>query len=67
MEPITLTATAIALLLAVLAGAAGGALSSMYIGGEYMGKELAALMGSFYGPIAALPGIVIALVVLALL
>lgn len=67
MEPISLTSAFIACLLAIVAGAAGGALSSMIIGGEYMGKELAALMGSFYGPIAALPGIALALLILALL
>lgn len=65
MEPITLSSGIIACLLAVLAGAAGGALSSMAIGGEYMGKELAALMGGFYGPLAALPGVLLALIILA--
>lgn len=65
MEPITLSSGIIACLLAVFAGAAGGALSSMVLGGEYMGKELAALMGGFYGPLASLPGVLLALIVLA--
>jgi outer membrane lipoprotein SlyB len=65
MEPVTLFSGVIACLLAIVAGAAGGALSSMAIGGEYLGKELAAMMGAFYGPIAALPGVLLALVILA--
>jgi hypothetical protein len=36
------------------------------VGGKHLGYGLAAMMGTFFGPIAALPGIVIALVALYL-
>lgn len=51
---------ALALALALAAGAASG----MKIGAEALGKELAALMGAFYGPTAVLPASVIGLAVL---
>lgn len=51
---------ALALVLALAAGAASG----MKIGAEALGKELAALMGAFYGPTAVLPAAVIGLAVL---
>ncbi len=57
----------LAVVLALVAGMVGGAVGGIIVGGKHIGNDLAAMMGTFYGPLAALPGIVIALVVLALL
>tara|TARA_R110002074_G_scaffold402220_2_gene604833 strand:+ start:121955 stop:122185 length:231 start_codon:yes stop_codon:yes gene_type:complete len=54
-------------IVALFVGAIGGAIGGIIVGGEHLGNELAAMMGAFYGPIAALPGVVIALLVLVLL
>ncbi|MEJ2345890.1 MAG: hypothetical protein P8076_08490 [Gammaproteobacteria bacterium] len=50
----------------VLCGLIGGALGGLKVGAEALGKELALLMGAFYGPFASAPGILLALIVLAL-
>lgn len=47
-------------LAAVAAGAAGGALSGMKIGGEAMGRQTAAVMGGFFGLSAVVPAAVVA-------
>jgi hypothetical protein len=52
--------------IALLLGAAGGSLGGMLVGGKHIGYGLSAMMGTFFGPIAALPGVVVALVVLFL-
>ena len=52
--------TVLALLLALAAGAASG----LKIGAEALGKELAALMGAFFGPTAALPAVLVGLAIL---
>lgn len=52
------------LVLALLLALAGGAITGMKIGAEALGKELAAMMGAFYGPTAVLPAAVIGLAVL---
>ena len=60
--------TAIGLLALALALAmAGGALAGIRIGGEHLGRELAAMMGAFYGPAAVLPAAVVGLLILTLL
>lgn len=51
---------ALALVVAVAAGAASG----VKIGAEALGKELAAMMGAFYGPTAVLPAAVLGLAIL---
>jgi hypothetical protein len=51
---------ALALALALVAGAASG----LKIGADALGKELAALMGAFFGPTAALPAVLVGLGVL---
>ncbi len=48
------------LLLAMAAGAVGG----LRIGADALGKELAALLGAFYGPTSVLPAVLIGLLVL---
>jgi hypothetical protein len=52
------------LALALVLALAAGAVSGLKIGADALGKELAALMGAFYGPTAVLPAAVIGLAVL---
>lgn len=52
------------LALGLLLALAAGAISGMKIGAEALGKELAAMMGAFYGPTAVLPAVVVGLAVL---
>ncbi|BBP04278.1 hypothetical protein TPL01_20300 [Sulfuriferula plumbiphila] len=59
-----LTAIELLILSAVLA-AAGGAVTGLKIGGEFLGKELAAMMGAFFGPSSVLPAVVLGIIVLA--
>ena len=51
-------------LLALAMSTAGGALAGMKLGGKDLGSSLAALMGAMYGPVAAVPGILLGLIVL---
>ena len=51
-------------IVALIVGAIGGAIGGIIVGAEHIGKELAALMGSFYGPLAALPGVIVGLIIL---
>jgi hypothetical protein len=48
-------------------GALGGALGGVLVGGKHIGYGLAAMMGIFFGPIAALPGVLLALITLPLM
>jgi hypothetical protein len=57
----------VALIMGVFASAIGGAGGGLLVGGKAIGNELAAIMGSFYGMVGALPGLVVGLVALALL
>jgi hypothetical protein len=60
-------ATGALLCLAALAvGALGGAVSGILVGGKHIGYGLSAMMGTVFGPIAALPGVLLALVALLL-
>ena len=52
------------LLLALVLALAAGAASGLKIGADALGKELAALMGAFYGPTAALPAVLVGVVIL---
>jgi hypothetical protein len=47
--------------------AAAGALSGMLLAGKDLGNALAASMGAMFGPVAAVPGILITLIILAFL
>ena len=51
--------------IALIIGAIGGAIGGIIVGGEHLGKELAAMLGAFYGPMAAAPGVLVALIILA--
>ncbi len=61
-------ATGCVFCLAALAlGALGGAVGGVLVGGKHIGYGMAAMMGTFFGPIAALPGVLLALLSLLLL
>ena len=64
---IPLTAVTIILwtLIAIIVSIAAGALAGMQLAGKDLGNSLAALMGAMYGPVAAVPGILVGLIVLA--
>ncbi|ALA58069.1 hypothetical protein [Nitrospira moscoviensis] len=64
---ITFGTGVILLVLALVSGAIGGAIGGIIVGGKALGNELAAMMGAFFGPIASIPGVAAALVILALL
>jgi hypothetical protein len=49
---------------ALALGALGGALGGILVGGRHIGYGLSAMMGTFFGPIAALPGVLVALLAL---
>ena len=62
MTPVTiLELLALGVLLAIL----GGAVTGVNIAGEFLGKQLAAMMGAFYGPVAVLPAIAIGIALFA--
>ena len=50
--------------IAFIVSAVGGAIGGIVIGGKHLGNDLAAMMGSFYGPLGAVPGVLIALIIL---
>lgn len=56
-----------ALGLGIIGSIVGGALGGVIVGGKHIGNELAALMGSFYGPIAGISGVIVGIVALQLL
>jgi hypothetical protein len=51
--------------LSIVLSLAAGAVAGMMLGGKDLGNSLAALMGAMYGPVAAVPGILGGLIVLA--
>jgi hypothetical protein len=62
-----LTAITITLwmVLSIVLSIAGGAVAGLILARKDLGASLAALMGAMYGPVAAVPGILAALIVLA--
>jgi len=52
------------LALAVVLALAAGAVTGLKIGADALGRELAALMGAFFGPTAVLPAAIAGLGVL---
>ena len=57
----------IALVVGILAAMGGGALSGLRIGGEHLGKELAAYMGSLYGLLSGSLAVIIGLLIASLI
>jgi hypothetical protein len=54
-------------IVAFLLALAGGAVTGVKLAGKDLGNELAAMMGAMFGPTAAVPGIVVGLIVLSLI
>lgn len=50
--------TLLLVVVVIVAGAAGGALSGLIIGGKDLGKQLAGMMGAFYGLTSTVPAAV---------
>ena len=55
------------LLLAFVVAMGGGAFAGVRLAGKDLGNELAAMMGAMFGPTAAVPAVLVGLIVLALL
>lgn len=53
--------------LGVGASILGGILGGIWVGGKDLGTGLAGMMGGFYGPVAAVPALLIAVFILFLL
>lgn len=51
--------------LALVASLIGGAIGGIVVGGKHLGNELAAMLGGFYGPMAAVPGAILAFIILS--
>ncbi|MBO0750992.1 MAG: hypothetical protein J2P53_02705 [Bradyrhizobiaceae bacterium] len=66
MPGLPLLDAGIALAVGIAASVAGGALGGVLVGGKALGIERAAMMGSFYGPLAGSGGIALALLALKL-
>ncbi len=54
------------LVAAVLLSMVGGAVAGIRLAGKDLGNELAAMMGAMFGPTAAVPAVLVGLLVLAL-
>ena len=63
---VTIGTGLVCLLIAIIVGGAG-AIGGLKIGAADIGKEMAASMGAFFGPLAALPGVLLALIILKLI
>ena len=55
------------IVLALFASVIGGAIGGIIVGGKHLGNELAAMLGGFYGPMAAVPGVILALIILVII
>lgn len=66
-ENITLISFVWGTLIALVVGIVGGAIGGVIVGGKHIGNELATMMGSFYGPMATIPGTLIGLIILKLI
>ncbi len=66
-DELTLVNGLILMLVALATGAIGGAIGGILVGGKALGNELAAMMGACYGPVASVPGVAVALFLLALM
>ena len=54
------------ILVGIIFGAAGGALVGKVVGSKDLGNGFAALMGSLFGLSAAVPGMIVGIIILAL-
>jgi len=51
-------------LLGLLCASGAGAVSALKLAGKDIGNELALMMGSVFGPVGAVPGVIVGLVIL---
>jgi hypothetical protein len=63
---VTWTSGGLFCVVALALGAAGGAIGGVLIGGKHIGFGPSAMMGMFFGPVAALPGVLAALLLLSM-
>lgn len=63
---LTAGSAALALVIGLIAAGIGGVAGGILTGGKHIGNELAAVMGSFYGPVGVVPGMIVGLLLLAL-
>lgn len=61
---IDFTTGAVWLAASLLCGGGAGSLSALKLAGKDIGNELASMMGSVFGAVAAVPGILVGLIVL---
>jgi hypothetical protein len=64
LKDLTVVSGGILLLLALVVGSVSGAISATVLGGKDIGNQLCVLMGSSFGPVAAVPGTLLGLIVL---
>lgn len=64
--PLHLGSVIVWTVIALLLAAAGGAVMGMKLAGKDLGNALAAMLGAMFGPAGAVPGILLALIILAL-
>jgi hypothetical protein len=64
LKDLTFISGGILLFLALVVGAISGAISATVLGGKDIGNQLCLLMGSSFGPVAAVPGTLLGLIVL---
>ena len=67
MQGLSFSTALLCLLAAFVLSMAGGAVAGVRLAGKDLGNELAAMMGAMFGPTAAVPAVLVGLVVLALL
>jgi hypothetical protein len=59
-------AAILAIVIALVASIGGGAIGGVAIAGKDLGRELAATMGGFYGPLAGVGGVFLGIIVVAI-
>ena len=64
LSELSLVTAIIFVIVAFVVSAIGGAIGGIIVGGKHIGNDLAAMMGSFYGPINAIPAALLALIIL---
>jgi hypothetical protein len=63
---VTAASAVAALVVGLIASGVGGAGGGVFTGGKAIDNQLAAMMGSFYGPVGVVPGLIVGLIALAL-
>lgn len=66
MTGMTITSAVELIILAAVLSVVGGAFAGLWLAGRSLGAGLAAMMGAFFGPVAALPATILGLALLFL-